>query len=282
MTDEYLGWVQSGLTRQDGSGDLGRAITFHPEWWAPPKVQVTDDRLTFGWPDWADPPVVKRPNPEPLLDEFIELHDKDAAQFAVFAARWGPLYLCPACDGLFGHAPRTDCLEPPWYDGFPLSESLEVWRQYSLAARTLLNLAVGYREGAEDRQVDAWQTLLQLDALPLPFLRRPPARVRRWDLGTVVSDWLKVSEVRPLLLWFDVEPELTIRGFDDPLLGDIGMQLATAICGGHDLAVCDECGKPFTPSRRRAASRRAFCSDCGKSAAQKHASRAYRARRRGD
>ena len=135
------------------------------------------------------------------------------------------------------------------------------------------------------------------------FLRFLPGWVELWQEVTSRSprqqheDDLRASgnvvagRINESLAWGAVRPSMTWRSgkvvvrFAGRRLGSRGtfrMSRHAVGAGGErilGLSLCSGCGTPYLPTRRPASSRRHDCSQCGKRAAQRDASRAYRSRR---
>jgi hypothetical protein len=107
-------------------------------------------------------------------------------------------------------------------------------------------------------------------------------KLQRAHVARFLTKWIRMASVRPLLSWHeDPRPYLTLR---PPipragLFSGLGIQLVQAIAKSPGLGLCSSCGNVFTPRRQVARNRRSYCPDCGKQAACRDASRAYRARK---
>ena len=176
-----------------------------------------------------------------------------------FARKWGTLQVCE--HGIpFTHEP--ECL--PFNDEGSVYEPISGWCRFALAAESLLSSAAALRRRPHDQETDT----------------------ERKHLVSRLNRMLRITEVaifcrdRGGQNWpAGLEIEVTSRG---SLLGVLGIQILLACTSTEFLFTCASCGKPFNPapSDRPRTGHRAFCSDCGRSAATRFAARDYRARKR--
>jgi hypothetical protein len=94
-------------------------------------------------------------------------------------------------------------------------------------------------------------------------------RQRWWwvVLGTQANDWLAISGVHPRIEMWMVDPQ--IRFMTSPvgigLFGTIAMQLLRAVTGHMAPEICDGCGEPYLPAKRRPKrGQKHWCPDCKK------------------
>lgn len=188
------------------------------------------------------------------------------------------------------------------------SEPLERWRSLAGQAGAMLQIAQGLRLG-RPVQGDVWAPLQELFTLDPVILGRDvfrPPEARTWRpvatddlpltgrvggirvkyrssegpaLGYAVRRWLELGGVRVHFDWMGDRGKVSFGGTS--LFGALATLLATGVSGSA-LLMCDECHLPFVPLKRRPpAGTRHFCPDCREAGApQRHASAAYRARKR--
>jgi hypothetical protein len=223
-----------------------------------------------------------------LFADFLELQDQSDQRILEYARKWGVLGICshgiPYSHGVYPSSmlqPRPAGLEPcrltavlgrkHWY-----SDPIPSWRSLSK------QLAAMQRLGAElnlDRPGDEglWKSL--------PLVRGKPWRslsAGREFLALELNILLEIGQVRPVVDW-DSGKESWQLSFNAVsvcnLFGYLALSLVTSI-SGREIAFCSSCQKLYTPSKRPNSNRRSYCDKCGKRAAQRDASRAYRTRRR--
>jgi len=235
-------------------------------------------------------PDKQRDNPDGMLDAFVRI--ETAEDVLRFATRWGPLDICahglPSSHRTFQHS-ALEFGEPEptlgecWTDGLWQSnkEDLEFYLLYSRAARAILNLAAAAHQGALGEHED-WI------ASGLPFYTREwmaeqvkvPGHLGhgRFLISTLVSEWMRIGGIQPVLFWYSGEPEFQMSA---ETFGILGLQLMNAVTRAHGFAICSGCGRPYIRTGRRPqAGRRNYCPTCGSSAWLRDAQRDYRKRRK--
>jgi hypothetical protein len=253
------------------------------------------------------PPRAVPPGPT-LLEEFVRLADGPDMAIANYARKWGVLGICrhglPRTHRRTAVGTHSDCnlLLYESDSNFPDQmgwEPLEAWRDFALKAQSILDVAAVLYEGGvvEDEKVACgFEDVFPVEK-HLPFERR--RRIQMDSLSVEINAWLAVGDVRCLISpnglkglsvtfgsarWSWAPSERKIRMFNNvdcqgtTLFGALGVQLLMAASRQRGLAVCAECGKQYSPSRRPDPNRNSYCADCGINAAQRAASRRYRAR----
>lgn len=275
----------------------------------------TGIRVEAGRLIWSGLNLDNRILPGPgLLSGFLKLGHAQPGAIKGFAEQWGVLELCqhdlpslhsPAC------RPRGKRGEFQW-------EPIDAWRYYARQAVALLNIAARLH-GDKPGSVEDWNTIYerplrylpqQLGELemvcemiglgPIPDHRRLVISVggvqlvarpiqmerkrdevlagQRFVLAAILNyGWLDMGGVRPAFQWAG-SPRVALLSRN--LFGALAANLIFAIARTQGLAMCTACGTPFIPSRRPVPGRRSYCPSCGRQAATRDASRAYRQRLR--
>jgi hypothetical protein len=183
------------------------------------------------------------------------------------------------------------------------AEPVTAWLRYAAVADAILRmrLALDREDPVSLADVSACADVLVVPGLSSSSaqwrLRRVARRARsrtksskppQWSdheaLASVVNLFVSASGVRPVLRLSDrlraqvgfASP--TAFGADLSLLAAVAVLLLHRVAGTNAMAVCSGCGQFFLPSRRRAASRDAYCTACGVRAARRAATARYRAR----
>lgn len=274
MTEQA--WMLAGITRHDDSGELDR---FTRQWWRVPiskPIEVVGDSLLYelAGPDkWRG--GLKRiaiDDPDGILDQFLLLHEAGDDEIRRFAQRWGPLRREEAASLLDG-TPAT-AIELKMLSVI-CREPMAAYREYSRAARAVLNVAAQLHAGkvgsSEDVSLIAAFCPIAPGLSPLEEAAR-----QRLILSAVLGDWMR-DTVHPELDWGDSSPTIDLR--PNGSFGAIVTTLAFAVARTDGLALCASCGQAFVPPRRPAAGRRSYCGECGPRAARRDASRDYRRRK---
>ena len=209
-----------------------------------------------------------------FLMAFLKLADAVPQDVLAFARRWGVLDPC-------GHqlCTHTDCVrrkQGPVPEGMG-SEDLAWWRTLAGEARALFRGASSLRRGerlsAADRQ--------RLDEAAEPGAFEESVSGDRALVTAFINQWSADFDVRPWVFWagneLDDRPTVTLPGAT--LAGALASELLLHLTTTDQLATCDACGRPYSPSRRQRFDRRSFCRECGRSAAVRAAKRDYRQRR---
>ena len=248
---------------------------------------IRTNALVYKDPPYDDVPGHwVRPN-RGVLDEFIRLAWPDSGSrregddVLAFAKRWGVLELC-VHERPYTHASgdvgvplgveskkslsvilsRRYCQPFRYPETDECIEFIKSWRLFAERAVLLLELAASLRSRIESgREESTRRTLVKrlnywLDMANVGVVCR--------DTGT--GEWPSGLQV-----------DYINRG---GLFGVLTVQLLLATTLNEFLFTCAECGRSFNPApaKRPRTGERAFCGRCGRKAAVRQASRAYRAR----
>lgn len=274
---------------------------------------VLDDDYVVG-----EGPIVGVVEPRrAVLDDFLLLAgDPSDEAILGYARRYGMLGLKPA----EGH-PGPGFVIPtvPWvgeliapsigYRHAPgvLREPVGLWRRVIRETAAVYAIAGRLRQ---DKLVDraAWEPLAGIVSLPLSADNvvddSPPANVmdlseespvpwipvspktlegQRQALAAIVSAWLALGAVRPVLAWGEPredEPVVTLG--TSTLFGGLVLELLLAVGGKAGFAICSGCGAAYVPHRRPPAGsfgapRANYCPTCrARGLPQREAARRWR------
>jgi hypothetical protein len=185
------------------------------------------------------------------------------------------------------------------------------WRQWSRKAQALINIGAQLNQERFPRVAD-WRVVKDLADSGLGeteqhlrdmglvepdykcFTRAPKNLDKAYrQLAYELDDWISIGQIRPRLSWKKRRAQDRIGPADGArfsldavtsgpnLFGLLALDLALAIAG-KSLAVCTACAKSYMPKRRPNPNRQNYCEYCGLKAAQSHASRRYRMRKRAE
>jgi len=234
---------------------------------------------------WSDPA---------LLQEFVELVEAEDMAIAKFAHRWGVLGLCRhnlptghpqlrqfSAVGRKSHflnvipkQPNSElsdaeadvCRGSMQNDQCECIESLAAWRFYAKTANeTLKRAEVLHRTAKKSTKVKtempsgAWQ-----------------------EIRSLIEDWRFIA---PLQIGCKLQGGRLTVGLQpvhsrSSLSAILAAQTLFAAARSSGLTTCSACGRLYLLSRRIQEGRRRYCTECGRRAAQRDASRAYRSRQR--
>ncbi len=272
-------WLRSGLAVPDSA--LMDSPFPSAEWQAVFPVELKARHLAVpytprvsAWSSGSDFPS-RRMLPGPgMLDDFLGLVDASAADLLAYAQRWGLLGLCPHGHG-YCHS-LEDCWPAP-------DEALDHWRAWVEHARRILDVAARLHRG--DETIEASLGRVPAFISGDPATSRPlvtqPARVWRVVTSWAVQAFIEEGGGHLVLTWPDEgEPRWELQS--PTLLGYLGIQIAERVNRGRGMAICQNCGRLYSPSRRPQPGRQTWCLEppC-KRAAGRAAERRYNAKRDG-
>jgi hypothetical protein len=207
-----------------------------------------------------------------------------------FCRRWGVLGLCEhglpkahrkECIGLAAFRRSTDP------NGIPHAyyrESVESVRCFAGALESLLSIGAAMAQGKSGHASD-WDNACEVITGPdfPPWPENPSTqdlRSARLYLQTLMRRLIEICRIRPRFWWNDetgswqIDLDSEGSGINLPTL--IVHELMVAIADKDGFASCSSCHKTYIPGRRPDPTRRNYCPSCGRSAALRDASRAYR------
>lgn len=250
-----------------------------------PKTVWSHLNRGFLWAGWGTKPA--RGAAVPDLLRFIRLVDGTDRQIAEFARQHGVLRFCrhgvPLTHSgelrIAGENPRF-ALCSPLIRGGRFFEPFAWWRRMAAEARAILRISA--RHQADDTgDYREWRLLRESPVQPK--IRRVVVngsaleRERLWLLD-YVDVWMMIANVRPY--GFRLARGGLNVGLAGGLPGSLAMQLLSAVTGTSGLAACAGCGNFFTVERKRSPRQHRYCSNCGRLASMRDASKRYRARKR--
>jgi hypothetical protein len=279
-------WELGGLV--DEHGNLERPLG-SDDLFVPVSVDLDGEKLVWQRRKWHHNTVQnpRRITPGPgLLRSFAHLAERKPRRILAYARQWGVLNICE--HGL----PVTHSKRPPFQDDLSAPpflfscatqfttdvccEPLSAWRRFAREAQGLLNIAARLHQGDPGRPED-WEAIGDWWQYQSFYELRPE---EQWGiLAERVDDWLALGDVRPTINWSNGRLALTLS-HHGMLFGALAAQLLLTIGRTSGLAICSECGSPYPPLRRPTRGQRNFCPECGRPAAMRAASAAYRLRRK--
>jgi hypothetical protein len=295
------------LFTRKNAWELGDVVPDKPlqsgQWWVPGNVFIEGEDIA-----WSAISNKTASTKAGMLDQFTRLHGAPPKDILAFAAKWGIMGFCKHGLPLF-HADNWDVLNlraesqsrecallstpaTARGGGKPrrfFAEPINYWRRSSSAATAILNIgarlnqeqlgdlgdwriASMYMRGV-DWSDDHYRKLGILSGLG----------AQRSQLGTIVTDWIRVGGFAPTLQWSDDrgrwEMRLIAEGLS--LFGAIGLALMMAVSQKGGLAFCSNCPNTYMPTRRPNPNRRNYCPECReKGIPWRDAARAARAKRK--
>lgn len=258
----------------DEQGRLDRPLPIG-QWWAPKKVRVVEDRLTWEWEDSHD--VWQAGSEGELLPRFTQLRTADTEAIAAFARSWGVLFICthglPAghnpdpyqisYSGPLGCRPLGWAREQPRGgrrpDEYAFWEPVETWRHFARQAGALLSISSSLHQGDPTSNED-WATFYEWNTEEAGRFKASTRRLgeEAWFLvGGAVQEWLMLGNVRPTFV-----PPGRVEFHGGGLFGALAVQLAFACANAAGVAICAECQSPYFTKRKSRKGRRTFCPEC--------------------
>jgi len=246
------------------------------------------------------------PNGE-ILPAFVRLaNEKTPQDFAnkveLFARKWGNLDLCeehqmPAshnynCEPSIPH--KKVVLRPfgslkASEESKIFGESLSAWREYSIFAQSLLNIAANLQGGDLGEDND-WDNLHKFGGLGWSHIKAK--QEKSYQIGLLefeqkliadrVNYWMAIGNLRPEIRWENNDIVILFKTASPygSLFAYLALQIMLAVGKQDGLAICSSCGTPYVPKRKPVRNKRRFCSQCEKSGRpQALASADYRKRK---
>ena len=270
-------------------------------WRRPGEVRVEGDKLVYSARSVRT--YLNPDEPFEILQGFLDLKGATSGKIARFARRWGVLGICehrlpalhnpgintsvdsPAWKLIQRYEYRDACFPPRW-SGELSWEPLEEWRYWIKLANVIVRLGAelhALRPGdPKDWQFmgydpELFQGIIHGNVMP------PPIQLCRSLLASYITDWLNITEVRPLFFWEQREHAFHLGSWGvDQLLAILGVQMLLLINRSSGYALCSNCGRPFLLRYRQSATRNVYCDapDCGLKAAKRAAQKRYSLRER--
>lgn len=242
------------------------------------------------------------PVPVDLLEQFLRIAEGEDAAGAVrsFIERFGGLGLCKAHNRPVGHEPSlslrdvgTNFVESgaecsAWRTvGFDVQgqlfwheESIEAWKAWADRFHSLLAHASSLKTPQPQLQAPDSSFLRGLTERRRAAVEPAKAVEVFHRLVGVINGWLADAGVAPRLESDSLGQVTATLGSSGtfPLFGALVLKSIAVITGPRGMVACSGCGQLFSPERKRAASRRKFCSSCGLRAAWRLSKRKQRDR----
>jgi DNA-directed RNA polymerase subunit RPC12/RpoP len=241
---------------------------------------------------------------ERILEDFINLADKRAAEIESFAQRFGVLGLCRHGFGLGNrwHAQQIGRSCGPQTSSGQSSESVEDWWWWTRLFRATLESASALH-GKERAPADSWAILIP-DDVKISSLLQPRWKplglddtgqvlntMSRDDLWNWLMDVLNLAvlpqaslEPRGYKTKHAVEMRLAPDMVQSALFAVLASELLAAVVRAKAFYTCSNCGKWFSPEslkHKPRTGKRRYCPECGIQAAWRDAKRRERAKRTG-
>jgi hypothetical protein len=235
-------------------------------------------------------PRVKWGNPK-LLEEFVGLAEAEDSAIPKYARRWSVLGLCKH-NLPMGHpqlcppsAARRDSkflevipkdqnlgvselgvCRPAENERGEHIESLAAWRFYAKTANEILKQAEALHRAAKNN------TRVQRKRLSTAWQQ----------IRSLIDDWLFIAPMQVGCMLQRGRLTVGLKPVNElsSLSAVVAAQTLSFATRSSGLTTCSACGRLCLPSLRIQEGRRRYCSNCGRRAAQRDASRDYRSRRR--
>src|ERR1019366_9264588 len=254
-----------------------------------PRMILDDGHLVSA--EAAPKYVVPRPT---ILDDFLDI--QEIHKNLTFARNWGTLGICrehhvPGCRQ---SSPSGRPCWPELLSEHPYDIKTSVWREptsvwHSVVAKGKIMRRLGDRilSGSAGSKAD-WEEIsnpLELaaqfassehNAKAIPGYAKILERIgceqpgRPWKsvrqakgmFSIVMQSWLDQGDVRPVFIWdrdrWAIRSSVPVGLF--PLFGTLALNLAVAVAGGIESAICSFCGREYFPLRRPTSGK---CNCCG-------------------
>lgn len=157
----------------------------------------------------------------------------------------------------------------PFSEGAIYGEPIEIWFRLVAQVQSVLRIIVSFGREELGRDED-WQRLEPLwGSANTPSL---DISVRQHLLASTINAWVRIGNTKPAL-FVTGESQSSVH-WDSSLFGVLAVQLLGVFRGAGTLAVCFECGDPYSPLRAPKANQSNFCQkkEC-KSASSKYRKR---------
>jgi transposase-like protein len=290
-------WDQAQFTNlraQLGRSVPGTRVTV-PAW-----IKLSADSRDLVWdggPPDAKIRVIHTQAERQLLNDFVQLWDREPESILKFAKRWGVLWL-----DKFGRPCQTN-------GPHPRREPIETWRYWSKRAQAVLNIAANLKLGKLG-ELDDWRALRGLEQRTggfleemdryAPFITTMLPRVGypfRKDGSDKVDPRYKRS-VKSEIAFLAVEATLWLRlgrvgfgmgigesgwglllDYNECTLAALALQLALVLADVDSLFICTGCQKPYPRKKKAPKPGQAnFCDECGRRKAVQRADERRRSR----
>jgi len=261
-------------------------------WLRPDEVRLVDQHLE--WKVNELPTFHRTRSGRGMLTGFLKLANDDQgarrqqespdADVLRYAQRWGYLGLCshgvprrhlllydPA--NPYDQArPVPGCLAVSTRDLW-LRESVSAWRMIASDALTVRQIAKALH-GGNPAAPELWAKLAWEPSLTrlVRIVRGRPGHpatmgtavdamaVEQAALGELVTNWLAIADVRPVLWWgYRRKPDIELT--NNGLFGALAIRLLLAASNAELIAECDGCGLPM-PDVSTRSDRRNYCETC--------------------
>ena len=275
----------------------------------PGRIELRDGLLEWRWLPGAKTAQVRAG----ILEGFLKLADASNDAILAYARDWGPLGICPDHELPCTHSQDCAPIASEASAGMQGHESVDRWRDWSLEARAILELAAALLQSrggvVEWAEVEAYRVMFGHRALrprkpqpkrvkfagkwwttlDVPEKRPTPGEKTSVDWRWIqfgIARWLEYGDVRTHLEWLRRPNELAVRlgtaseglhTFRCRLFGALAGEMLGAVMG-KGLGWCPACGEPYRPERRLRSDRANYCPRCRhEGASGRRAQQRYRA-----
>jgi len=139
-------------------------------------------------------------------------------------------------------------------DGVIYGEPIEIWFRLVAQIQSALRIIVDFRRGEPGRDED-WHRLEPL--LSVANAPNLEISIRQHWLATTINEWVRIGNTRPALV-VSGEFRSSVHWHSSPF-GLLAVQLLGVFRGAGTLAVCFECGDPYSPLRTPKVNQSNFC-----------------------
>jgi len=238
-----------------------------------------------------------------VLMGFVKLENASDEEILEYARRWGVLGLCmhgrpyyhritqrhekglrlPNADKAPKLFVEDGCAHHWGGEGGWCTEPFAQWRDYAGQIGAILKLSKicrekvptpaeqrGSRKYTEEKPGDPkdWEKAMRdwnIDNPGAVLSSTEPVWTGRWTLQNVITHWMRVNNIRPVLVWDKSAPSIRLIGNAwkwEYLLVVLAIEMMLAASNSGDFGLCTGCSEPFLLTRGQSLHHNSYCLDC--------------------